>query len=304
MRYTLVEAPSGNSTNAAVIASLTDEAARAKVRVDRRLSADGAKYAAGSVTQTIRDHSMTQYYSRVCTIRFLLASVTWCLLASPALAQDIVHPGYEVAPERRTTGIGKFYMGREISFVMGHQAAQWLNRPSRIQEEMPDQVVANMGLAADDVVADIGAGSGYFSFRIAALVPEGKVLSVDIQPEMLQLIEQQKAQNRIENVEGVLGEIDDPNLPAESIDAAIMVDAYHEFSHPFEMINGIYQALRPGGRIFLLEYRGEDPSVPIRPLHKMTEEQVVKEMSVFGLEWTETLDFLPWQHMMIFTKRG
>ena len=246
---------------------------------------------------------MTQYFSRVNVLSFILASFAWCLLASPALAQEIVNPGYVVAPERRTTGIGKFYMGREISFVMGHQAAQWLNRPSRIQEEMPDQVVANMGLAVDDVVADIGAGSGYFSFRIAALVPEGKVLSVDIQPEMLQLIEQHKAQNRVENVEGVLGEIDDPNLPAESIDAAIMVDAYHEFSHPFEMINGIYQALRPGGRIFLLEYRGEDPTVPIRPLHKMTEAQVIKEMSVFGLEWTETLDFLPWQHMMIFTKR-
>ena len=159
------------------------------------------------------------------------------------------------------------------------------------------------GLAADDVVADIGAGSGYFSFRIAALVPEGKVLSVDIQPEMLQLIEQQKAQNRIENVEGVLGEIDDPNLPAESIDAAIMVDAYHEFSHPFEMINGIYQALRPVAGFSSSNIGARTP--PCRSvLYKMTEEQVVKEMSVFGLEWTETLDFLPWQHMMIFTKRG
>ncbi|MDP6732678.1 MAG: methyltransferase domain-containing protein [Gammaproteobacteria bacterium] len=214
------------------------------------------------------------------------------------------HPGYIEAPERRTTGIGKFYMGREISFVMGHQAAAWLNRPGRIQEEMPDEVVANMGLAPNHVVADIGAGSGYFSFRIAKLVPEGKVLAVDIQPEMLQLIEDQKAQDGVTNIEGVRGEIDNPNLPANSIDAAIMVDAYHEFSHPFEMIDGIYQALRPGGRIFLLEYRGEDASVPIRPLHKMTEEQVVREMSVFGLDWTDTLDFLPWQHMMIFTKLG
>ena len=120
---------------------------------------------------------MTQYFFRFNAITFFSSLVALCFLASSALAQDIAHPGYEVAPERRTTGIGKFYMGREISFVMGHQAAQWLNRPSRIQEEMPDQVVANMGLAADAVVADIGAGSGYFSFRIAALVPEGKVLS-------------------------------------------------------------------------------------------------------------------------------
>ena len=212
------------------------------------------------------------------------------------------NPGYIEDPSRKTTGIGKFYMGREISFVMGHRAADWLNRPSRIEEEMPDAVVDNMNLAADDVVADIGAGSGYFSFRIARKVPNGKVLAVDIQPEMLALIENTKASEGLDNVEGILGQIDDPNLPTDSIDAAIMVDAYHEFSHPFEMINGIYNALRPGGRIFLLEYRGEDASVPIRPLHKMTQAQVIKEMSIFGLEYTETLDFLSWQHMMVFTK--
>ena len=228
------------------------------------------------------------------------------LLAIPFLASSLSlgaeHPGYIEAPERRTTGIGKFYMDREISFVMGHRAAGWLNRPERIQEEMPDAVVENMNLEPDHVVADIGAGSGYFSFRIAAKVPDGKVLAVDIHPEMLQLIEGQMGEQEVTNIEGVLGAVDNPNLPVNSIDAAIMVDAYHEFSHPFEMIDGIYQALKPGGRIFLLEYRGEDPSVPIRPLHKMTEEQVVREMSVFGLDWTDTLDFLPWQHMMIFTK--
>jgi ubiquinone/menaquinone biosynthesis C-methylase UbiE len=119
---------------------------------------------------------------------------------------------------------------------------------------------------------------------------------------MLDIIEQRKGKDRVSNIEGVLGDIDNPHLADESIDSAIMVDAYHEFSHPFEMINGIYDALRPGGRIFLLEYRGEDETVPIRPLHKMTQEQVIKEMEVFGLQWTETLDFLPWQHMMVFTK--
>tara|TARA_B100001173_G_C15889029_1_gene504794 strand:+ start:84 stop:806 length:723 start_codon:yes stop_codon:yes gene_type:complete len=237
---------------------------------------------------------------RVIIKLFFLISVNLFLLSEVIYAAE--HPGYIDAPERRTTGIGKFYMDREISFVMGHRAAGWLNRPERIREEMPDDVVANMGLESDQVVADIGAGSGYFSFRIADRVPSGKVLAVDIQPEMLQLIERQKTDTGVANIEGVLGQIDNPNLAPNSIDAAIMVDAYHEFSHPFEMINGIYDALRPGGRIFLLEYRGEDDSVPIRPLHKMTEEQVVKEMSIFGLEWTETLDFLPWQHMMIFTK--
>ena len=239
---------------------------------------------------------------RVIIKLFFLISVNLFLLSEVIYAAE--HPGYIDAPERRTTGIGKFYMDREISFVMGQRAAGWLNRRERIREEMPDDVVANMGLDSDHVVADIGAGSGYFSFRIADRVPSGKVLAVDIQPEMLQLIERQKTDTGVANIEGVLGQIDNPNLAPNSIDAAIMVDAYHEFSHPFEMINGIYNALRPGGRIFLLEYRGEDDSVPIRPLHKMTEEQVVKEMSVFGLEWTETLDFLPWQHMMVFTKEG
>lgn len=232
----------------------------------------------------------------------LIALLSPLMLCQSLVAVAAENPGYIEDASRRTTGIGKFYMGREISFVMGHQAAGWLNRPGRITEEMPDEVVENMNLAVDDVVADIGAGSGYFSFRIAKKVPNGKVLAVDIQPEMLALIEDQKAEDNVTNIEGVRGEIDDPNLPANSINAAIMVDAYHEFDHPFEMINGINEALKPGGRIFLLEYRGEDASVPIRPLHKMTEEQVVKEMSVFGLEWTDTLDFLPWQHMMIFTK--
>jgi FkbM family methyltransferase len=230
----------------------------------------------------------------------LLAIAVFMLVSLPAATQDL--PEYTFAADRSQGGSGKFYLGREISLVMGHQGAQWLERPERVQEEQPDQVVANMGLEPGHVVADIGAGTGYFSFRMAKLVQQGKVMSVDIQPEMLALIEQRKQQEGVSNIEGVLGTIDDPNLPPSSIDAALMVDAYHEFSHPYEMIKGIYDALRPGGRIFLLEYRAEDPTVPIRPLHKMTEEQAVKEMSVFGLEWTDTLDFLPWQHMMIFTK--
>lgn len=234
--------------------------------------------------------------------RSLIQFVFLCGCLFPVLGAAAEHPGYEIDPDRRTTGIGKFYMGREISFVMGHQAAEWLNRPGRIQEEMPDEVVANMNLAPDAVVADIGAGSGYFSFRMARVVPQGKVIAVDIQPEMLQIIADRMESENVTNIERVLGEVDNPNLQPNSIDAALMVDAYHEFSHPFEMIDGINRALKPGGRIFLLEYRGEDASVPIRPLHKMTEVQAVKEMSVFGLEWTDTLDFLPWQHMMIFTK--
>lgn len=225
------------------------------------------------------------------------------LLFSPFAQTAENGPEYIYAPERSQGGIGKFYMGREISGVMGHQAADWLERPQRTHEEMPDEVVANMGLQPDHIVADIGAGSGYFSFRMARLVPQGKVLAVDIQPEMLQIIEQRKQEAQVVNVESIQGQIDNPNLVENSVDAVLLVDAYHEFSHPYEMLEGIHKALKPGGRLILVEYRGEDPSVPIRPLHKMTEQQVVKEMAVFDLDWEDTLDFLPWQHMLIFVKR-
>jgi FkbM family methyltransferase len=212
------------------------------------------------------------------------------------------HPGYDFDPGQSRGGIGKFYMGREISGVMGHQGAGWLEREQRTHEEMPDEVVANMSLQPDEVVADVGAGTGYFSFRIAQMLPQGKVLATDIQPEMLAIMEQRKQETGINNVETLLGTIEDPGLPANSVDAVLLVDAYHEFSHPFEMMQGIVNALKPGGRLFLVEYRAEDDTVPIRPLHKMSEQQVVMEMSVFGLQWDDNLDFLPWQHMFIFSK--
>lgn len=237
-------------------------------------------------------------------IATLLARLTLAcafVLASFA-ATAAEHPGYDFNPDQSRGGIGKFYMGREISGVMGHQGAGWLERDQRTHEEMPDEVVANMSLEPDDVVADVGAGTGYFSFRIAQQLPQGKVLATDIQPEMLAIMEQRKQENGITNVETLLGTIEDPGLPANSVDAVLLVDAYHEFSHPFEMMQGIVNALKPGGRLFLVEYRAEDDTVPIRPLHKMSEEQVVREMSVFGLQWDDNLDFLPWQHMFIFSK--
>lgn len=203
------------------------------------------------------------------------------------------------APTR--DGTGKVYMGREISHVMGHRGAAWLERPEREEEEAPDEVVENLDLAPGDVVADVGAGTGYFTFRIAPRVPEGKVLAVDLQPEMLAIIETRKAERGIENVEAVQGTVQDPNLPDSSIDAALMVDAYHEFSHPREMMTAIADALRPGGQVALVEYRGEDPSIPIKPLHKMTEAQARKEMAAVGLEWRETIR-LPQQHLMVFEK--
>ena len=199
-------------------------------------------------------------------------------------------------------GSGKYYMNREIAQVMGHQAMLWLERPSRETEERPQQTVTELELEPDDIVADIGAGTGYFSFRIASVVPEGKVYAVDIQPEMLDAIAFLKQENQINNVETVLGTVDNPHLPDNSIDLAFMVDAYHEFEYPREMMQGIVQALKPGGRVVLLEYRKENPIIPIKPLHKMTEKQVKKELTAVGLKWQQTKEFLPEQHFLVFTK--
>ncbi len=200
-------------------------------------------------------------------------------------------------------GTGKVYMGREISQVMGHLGAAWLERPERERIELPERVVDSLRLAPDDVVADIGAGTGYFAFRLAERVPEGGVYAVDIQPEMLDIIDARAEAEGFDNVEAVQGQIDDPNLPEESVDVALIVDAYHEFSHPREMMEGLVRALRPGGRVVLIEYRGEDPSVPIKPLHKMTEAQVRRELGAVGLRWQRTGDFLPSQHFLVFEKR-
>lgn len=199
-------------------------------------------------------------------------------------------------------GIGKFYQGREIAKVMGHTEALWLERPSREVEEQPQKLVEALNLQPTDVVADIGAGTGYLSFRISQKVPLGKVLAVDIQPEMLDIIEFLKNENNITNVEPILGNIANPNLPENSIDLAIMVDAYHELSQPHEIMDKVVKALKPNGRVVLVEYRRENPFIAIKGLHKMTQMQAIKEMSVVGLKWLETKDFLPSQHIMIFAK--
>jgi len=199
-------------------------------------------------------------------------------------------------------GIGKVYMGREISKVMGHRGAAWLERDERDDNEQPALVVDSMNLASDDVVADIGAGTGYFTFRMAPRVPNGRVFAVDIQPEMLEIMRDRMQTEGIENVALVRGSVTDPSLPADSIDAALMVDAYHEFSHPREMMDHLVDALTPGGRVYLVEYRKEDPSVPIKRLHKMSEAQARKEMEAVGLEWVATRDMLPRQHFLIFEK--
>ena len=237
-------------------------------------------------------------FALLIAIAFLLTNFTYTPVA---LAQDTTSY-YRIKAIHNPDGIGKYYMNREIAKVMGHQAMMWLERSSRETEEKPDLTVERLDLKPDDVVADIGAGTGYFSFRMADLVPEGKVYAVDIQPEMLEAIAFLQEENNVTNIETVLGEEDQPNLPPESIDLALMVDAYHEFAYPREMMEGIVEALKPGGRVVLLEYRKENPMIMIKPLHKMTQKQVKKELKAVGLKWQETKEFLPQQHFLVFSK--
>jgi ubiquinone/menaquinone biosynthesis C-methylase UbiE len=200
-------------------------------------------------------------------------------------------------------GIGKFYMGREIAHVMGHPAIGWLERDEREREEAPSKAIAAFDLRPTDVIADIGAGSGYYSFRMAEKVPEGKVVAVDIQQEMLDFLNAKSKELGVSNVQAHLGKIDDIALAENTLDAALMVDAYHEFSHPAEMLASLHKALKPDGRIILLEFRAEDPRVPIKPLHKMTEEQAVKEYGAAGFILQSNKRQLPWQHFMVFVKK-
>lgn len=199
-------------------------------------------------------------------------------------------------------GTGRFYLGREIAPVMGHQGRDWLERPSREAQELPGRVVQALELDPAAVVADIGTGTGYFSFRLAPEVPYGTVYAVDIQSEMLEEVRARAAEQGVTNVIPVLGSERDPNLPADGVDLVLMVDAYHEFTYPQEMMTAVVEALRPGGRVVLVEYRGEDPTIPIKALHRMTVEQARLEMEAVGLEYRGTRDILPQQHFMVFRK--
>jgi ubiquinone/menaquinone biosynthesis C-methylase UbiE len=213
-------------------------------------------------------------------------------------------PRYETRADHDPNGTGKFYCGREIALVMGHEAAGWLDRPEREEEERPSKLHDLLAVKAGQTVADVGAGSGYHTWRLAKAVgPTGKVLAVDIQPEMLAIIKEKADRKKIKHVEGVLGKIDDPKLPAGQVDLALMVDVYHEFSHPYEMMDGIVKSLKPGGRVAFVEYRAEDEKVPIKEVHKMSERQVIREMAAFPLKHVKTHADLPWQHVIVFEKK-
>jgi ubiquinone/menaquinone biosynthesis C-methylase UbiE len=236
-----------------------------------------------------------------------LALLSGLLVLTPLLAAepDKKPDLYEYRKEHDPDGIGKFYMGREIAQVMGHQAAGWLERPEREKEEAPTKLQEALKIKEGMVVADIGAGSGYHTFRMSEKVgAKGKVYAVDIQPEMLAIIKEKAKEKKVTNIELVLGTESDPKLPENSIDLILLVDVYHEFSVPYEMTKAMVKALKPGGRLVFVEFRLEDEKVPIKLVHKMTQKQVIKEMEPFPLKWTSTSDVLPWQHIITFEKKS
>jgi ubiquinone/menaquinone biosynthesis C-methylase UbiE len=213
-------------------------------------------------------------------------------------------PVYETRKIHDPNGTGKFYLGREIAQVMAPGGIDWLDRPEREDEERPAAVIDALGLRGGEVVADLGAGSGYFTFRIAPKVGKtGKVLAVEIQDEMLETIRRRATALRVTNVEEIRGSETDPKLPVNGVDIVLMVDVYHELAYPFEVMTKIRKALKPGGRVVFVEYRKEDPQVPIKEVHKMSLEQLEREMKVVGLARARTVETLPWQHVVIFEKR-
>lgn len=220
-----------------------------------------------------------------------------------ALAMTASAPAQESTPAEKIPPARGKYLGRTIAPTMGYIGADWLIRDTREQEERPSEVIKQLDLKPGMVVCDMGCGNGFYSLTMAKLVaPEGKVLAVDIQPEMLHLLELRAKDEGVTNIEPVLSTIIDPKLPKESVDLLLMVDVYHEFSHPQLMLERIRESLKPDGLIALLEYREEDRTVPIKPLHKMSKRQIMKEYKANGFQLAKQYDDLPWQHLMFFKK--
>ena len=227
----------------------------------------------------------------------IVAALAWMLLALAGHAESPYRQG-RASPD----GIGKFYDGREIAQVMGFEGAAWLERPTREEEERTDLLLAQLDLKSGMTVADIGAGSGYLSRRMAPRVSPGKVYAVDVQPQMVELLTKLSREPGLGNLVPVQGGSRDTGLPPGSLDLAIMVDVYHELEFPYEVMQSVLRALKPGGRMIFVEYRGEDPAVPIKALHKMSEAQVRREMQGLPLEWQRTSEVLPIQHIIVFRR--
>jgi SAM-dependent methyltransferase len=244
--------------------------------------------------------------SRRKLISLALTPVLWQLLPAAVVSQTLATPAKTGRYSRKPPspdGTGKVYMGREIAGVMGWRGAAWLEREAREKEERSDLLLRELGLREGMNVADVGAGTGYYSRRIAPLVgPEGTVYAVDVQPEMVTMLTDLATKAGLNNIKPVLSSEDNVKLADASIDLAIMVDVYHELAFPYEVMESIVRALKPGGRVAYVEYRAEDPRVPIKTLHKMSEAQVRREAAAHALVYVRTGSALPWQHVVIFRK--
>jgi ubiquinone/menaquinone biosynthesis C-methylase UbiE len=227
------------------------------------------------------------------------------IFAQSQVPDSSTRPLYENRANHDPNGTGKFYMGREIAQVMGPGGIEWLDRPERQEEEHPAKVLDSLDLYPGEVVADLGAGSGYFTFRISPKVGEtGTVLAVEIQEAMLNTLRARAATMKATNVEVVQGSERDPHLPASGVNLVLVVDVYHELAYPFEVMTKVREALKPGGRVVFVEYRKEDPAVRIKEVHKMSVKQLEKEMNAVGLVRVRTVESLPLQHIVIFEKRN
>ncbi|MEQ1829093.1 MAG: class I SAM-dependent methyltransferase [Pirellula sp.] len=195
------------------------------------------------------------------------------------------------------------YMGRRVAPAMGYMHMNWLNRPERIQEENPQEMLEQLDLKPGMVVCDLGCGDGYHALQMAPRIgPTGKVIAVDIQPQMLQELSRKMIDKKIENIDTILGDLWNPKLEKNSVDLVLMVDVYHEFSHPVHMLSAIRAALKPDGLIALVEFRLEDPTVLIRTEHKMSKVQILKEYKANGFKVAKEYDKLPWQHLMFMQR--
>ena len=224
------------------------------------------------------------------SVRRLAFAMLLCLFAGQLLAEEVPPPL-------------RFYKGREIARTMHFTGAPWLIRENREDEERCSIMLANLGVKPGMTVCDMGCGNGFYALQLAKMVgEEGKVIGVDIQPEMLKLLRERAADAEITNVQPILGTVADPKLPTGEVDLILCVDVYHEFSHPEHMLAAMRQSLKPKGVVALLEYRSEDPKVPIKRLHKMSKSQIMQEYPANGFKLVKQYDQLPWQHMMFFAR--
>ena len=243
---------------------------------------------------------MPKFFSRCCEASVALAFVLTFLFSSlpftRALADDTHSSQYRFAP--------KIYKGREIAAPMSYLGADWLERDERERLEQPEKVLDLLKLMPGNMIADIGAGTGYYSLRLARRVgPQGRVLATDIQPEMIARLRINMKKAAIRNIDPVVCTPTDAKLPLGTLDIALMVDVYHELAHPEETMAQVHRALKPDGRLVMIEYRGEDPKVPIKPEHKMTLKQIREELAPMGFRIQETFDFLPRQHVVVLVPR-